>query len=89
MRTNTITPLQMLFALNGPLLKKQATEFAKRIESEEGATKSERITRTYDLMFQRAPNEREVVLAEAFLDSASLAEYARVLFAGNEFLYID
>ena len=88
-RTNTITPLQMLFALNGPLLKKQATEFAKRIESEEGATKSERITRTYDLMFQRAPNEREVVLAEAFLDSASLAEYARVLFAGNEFLYID
>ncbi|MFK5922436.1 MAG: DUF1549 and DUF1553 domain-containing protein [Verrucomicrobiota bacterium] len=88
-RANTITPLQMLFALNGPLLKKQATEFAKRIESDKGVTNSERITRTYDLMFQREPNKTEVELAEVFLETASLAEYARVLFAGNEFLYID
>ncbi len=88
-RANTITPLQMLFALNGPLLKKQATEFAKRIESEKGVTNSERVTRTYDLMFQREPNKTEVELAEVFLETAPLAEYARVLFAGNEFLYID
>ena len=88
-RAITITPLQMLFALNGPLLKKQAIEFARRIESEAGSTNGERIARTYDLMFQREPNKREVELAETFLKSASLADYARVMFAGNEFLYID
>jgi len=88
-RYNTITPLQMLFTLNGPLLKKQATEFARRIESEKASTNSDRITRTYNLMFQREPNKREIELAETFLESESLEEYARVLFAGNEFLYID
>lgn len=88
-RDNTITPLQMLFALNGPLLKKQAAEFARRIESEKVSVKSEQIKRTYDLMFQREPSKREMELAESFLDSAPLEEYARVLFAGNEFLYID
>lgn len=94
-RTNTISPLQMLFALNGPLLKTQAEKFARRVElslpgrSGQGAVNEQGIARSYELMFQRQPSHREMKLAQEFLKTESFVEYARVLFAGNEFLYID
>ncbi|NNE90059.1 MAG: DUF1553 domain-containing protein [Verrucomicrobiales bacterium] len=83
-RTETISPLQGLFALNGPLVEAQSKAFAKRIESAEDP-----IRQAYELLFQREPNEMERSAGGEFLKEATLAEYARVLLASNEFLFVD
>lgn len=83
-RTETISPLQSLFAINGPLVHSQASELAKRLASE-----NDSIGSTYSLLFQREPSALEREVATAFLKEASLDEYAKVLLASNEFLFID
>jgi len=83
-RTETISPLQSLYAINGPLVQKRAAELAKVIEDE-----SDAIASAYSLLFQRKPSGPEREAATAFLKEASLVEYARVLLASNEFLFID
>ena len=91
-RAETITPLQMLFALNGPLLEKQAENLAKRIEEETGE-KSEQIDLAYRLTFQRQPTPWEWDLGMKFLKSSetesALPRYAQALLSSNEFLYVD
>ncbi len=83
-RANTISPLQSLFAINGPLVLAQAGALAQRIESDDDV-----IGRAYELLFQRQPSDTERKVGTGFLKEAPLVEYARALLASNEFLFVD
>ena len=52
-----------------------------------------RVQRAYELLFNRAPTEREAKLALAFLcekpNADAWSRYAHVLLGSNEFLFID
>ena len=95
-RTVTTVPQQQLFALNSEFMVAQAKAFAARVEKL-GASDAERITAAYRLAFGRAPTEREQELAERFLalppktdDKLTRWEqYAQVLLASNEMMYVD
>jgi hypothetical protein len=92
-RIPTTTPLQQLFALNGPLLRQEAAALAKRLEADAPTGGVDRVRRAYALLFNRAPTDREVKLALAFLGEKPNADvwsrYAHVLLSSNEFLFID
>jgi hypothetical protein len=92
-RVPTTTPLQQLFALNGPLLRQEAAALAKRLEADVPAGGEGRVRRAYALLFNRAPTEREVKLALTYLgekpDADAWGRYAHVLLGSNEFLFID
>lgn len=92
-RPETITPLQQLFTLNGPVMLEFADAFAKRVCVEQ-PTLDGRIQRGYALLFQRQPTAREKSLATAFLtgrdnDTAAWSQYAQALLGSNEVLFVD
>ncbi len=95
-RTVTTVPQQQLFALNSAFMISQAQSFAKRVEAM-GATDAERVTAAYRIAFGRAPEKDELDLALRFLKLPSQTDdkltrwqqYAQVLLASNELLYVD
>jgi mono/diheme cytochrome c family protein len=92
-RIPTTTPLQQLYTLNGPLLRQEAAALAGRLEVDAPAGGAARIRQAYDLLFNRAPTEKELRLALAFLgekpDTDAWRRYAHVLLGSNEFLFVD
>jgi hypothetical protein len=94
-RSTTTTALQGLYALNGPLLTSQSKSLVKRIH-DECSDDDARIEQAYRLLFLRAPSQRERSLGHRFLGStsgeqreAAWNQYAHVLLASNEFLFVD
>lgn len=92
-RVETTTPLQKLFALNSPFMVYQADTFAKRL-IEDTADNEGRITRAYELCYARPPHPAELLLARQFFEEEpdSLdrwTQYAQVLLAANELMFID
>lgn len=86
-RTETITPLQGLFALNSPFMQQQADVFG-RWAMEHG------VEAVYARLFSRRPSAREAEAAKAFVsgrekDAITWAQYAQALLAGNEMLFVD
>ena len=89
-RTETITPLQGLFALNSPFMQQQADVLGRWIQSLGG----QRINEVYARLFQRQPSGREVRAAQQFVsgreaDASVWSQYAQALLAGNEMLFVD
>ncbi|MDF1816796.1 MAG: DUF1549 and DUF1553 domain-containing protein [Verrucomicrobiales bacterium] len=82
-REETISPLQMLFALNSPLVHARASALATRFPS------ADRITTIYQTLFQRNPTATERELGETYSTETDPANYAALLLVSNEFLYID
>lgn len=88
-RTETTTPLQLLFSLNGPFVMERSAALGKEL-ARAGKSDSERIRLAYARLFQRPPSPREESLALAYLaEGASWERYAQVLLTSNEFLYLD
>lgn len=86
-RTETITPLQGLFALNSPFMQQQAD-----VLGQWAMTKG--VPAVYTRLFQRAPTPREEQAAKAFFigrekEVAAWSQYAQALLAGNEMLFVD
>lgn len=93
-RLSTTTALQGLYALNGPLLLARAEALATRLE--EIPETSDRIKFAYQLLYSRAPSEREVEIGASYIAAeteeevqAAWRQYTHVLLASNEFLYVD
>jgi hypothetical protein len=91
-RIETITPLQQLFALNGPFMLEMADALAKRITPLPSL--AQRIDQTYAWLYQRQPTSQELALAITFLtgretDSIAWSQYAQALLASNELMFID
>jgi hypothetical protein len=95
-RTSTTVPQQQLFALNSEFMANQAKAFTARVDKL-GKTDAEKITAAYRILFGRAPDTREIDLAERFLKLPPKADdkltrwqqYAQVLLASNELMYVD
>jgi hypothetical protein len=95
-RVVTTVPQQQLFALNSEFMIGQAKAFATRVEKL-GKTDEERITAAYRIAYGRAPEKAEVELALKFLKLPTKADdkltrwqqYAQVLLASNELMYVD
>ncbi|AMV22861.1 Planctomycete cytochrome C [Gemmata sp. SH-PL17] len=95
-RTVTTVPQQQLFALNSSFMVSQAEAFAKRVEKL-GTTDEERVTGAYRIAFGRTPEKAELDLALRFLKLPPKTDdkltrwqqYAQVLLASNELLYVD
>jgi hypothetical protein len=86
-RTETITPLQGLFALNSPFIQQQSDVLGRWAMSRE-------LNELYQKLFGRQPSAREQDLARAFFDQrekdgAAWSQYAQALLAGNEMLFVD
>ena len=95
----TTVPTQALFFLNNPFVHEQADRFAQRLLAEPGDD-SRRIERAYRLALGRPPTDGERREAVEYLREAAptpgaertrqaWAGLARVLFASNEFIYVD
>lgn len=86
-RTETITPLQGLFALNSPFMQQQSEVLGKW-------AMQHNVDAIYARLFGRKPSAHEAAVAQAFLsgrekDAAAWAQYAQALLAGNEMLFVD
>ncbi len=89
-RVPTTTPIQQLYALNSPLLLQQSAALVKRLTQDAGDVPEAKIRRAYGLLFGRAPTSAELQLGTAFAQTpADWQQYAQVLLASNEFLFVD
>ncbi len=95
-RFSTTTALQGLYALNGPLLTEQAQTFVSRLQREHPDDDAAQIDRAYWLLFSRSPTATEQNLGlEYIADSAGeersnrWKQYAHMLLASNEILFLD
>jgi hypothetical protein len=97
-RTETTTPLQKLFLLNSPFMIAEAANLAERLGTEIPAADAQadrhRIERAYRLLYGRSATETEIRLGLAFLTegddrAARWPQYAQVLLAANEMLFVD
>jgi hypothetical protein len=94
-RDVTNVPLQALYLLNGAFVQEQANALATRV-AEERSSLNEQIERAFLLCFNRAPDERETKLAEAFFESAAttgskqpMAAFCQALLSSAEFRFAD
>jgi hypothetical protein len=72
-------PAQALVLRNHPFVHQQAAAWAKRDPS---------IAEMWRAAFHRPPSAAEEVAAQEFLQSASKADLAHVLFQSKEFLFV-
>ena len=97
-RAETTTPLQKLFALNSPFMAKRAEQLAERITQQSSADR-DRVNFAYQTLFAREPEASEMALAIDFLSPSEAAnsetiksrwsQYAQILLATNEMMYLD
>jgi hypothetical protein len=97
-RVETTTPLQKMSVLNSPFMVQQATALAERLDAEipddDPAVTTGRIQSAYVLLYARPATDEELRLGLNYLlagdDPASRwQQYAHVLLAANELLYVD
>ncbi|HET6326080.1 MAG TPA: PSD1 and planctomycete cytochrome C domain-containing protein [Planctomycetaceae bacterium] len=102
-RPQTTVPQQALFAMNSPFMLMQAKSLVARPQVAGKLAPADRVESLYEIVFGRRPDEAETELALRFLDHmqpdaapgaapAKLdpwAQYAQVLLASNEFLFVD
>lgn len=93
-RTETLTPLQGLFALNSPFILQQADALGRWIQNQPAADAAGRMRAAYALLYQRAPSDSELSAAKRFVagregDARAWSQYAQALLAGNELLFVD
>ena len=101
-RFATTVPTQALFFFNDPFVHDKAAHFAKRLEAY--PTDEIRLDRACRLMYGRPALESEQQAAKKFLDEyaealppssaperrrTAWAAWLRVMFASNEFIYVD
>jgi hypothetical protein len=93
-RSVTTTPMQKLFMLNSAFAIERSRALADRLSRLAESTRS-RVVAAYRLLFAREPTSEEIDLAVDFLRTASddglspWTQYAQMLLASNEMLYVD
>ena len=99
-RIPTVVSHQALFFLNSPLVKESARGLARRVLGAAPEDKTRGIQLAYEVAFARLPSASETERAREFLESmllkegadaevAAWADWCQVLFAANEFIYLE
>lgn len=93
-RSETTTSLQKLFVLNSPFIVGQSEALARRCLLQ-GEDDRQRVAWAYRALYARKASEEELLMALEFLgpaDEAHLSrweQYAQILLAANEMLFVD
>ncbi len=92
-RSVTTTPLQQLFVLNAPFVRKAAMSLATELLAEH-ATVAGRVDALHERLYTRAATDQDQRLALAFLgsepnDTERWTRYVHALLASNELQYVD
>jgi hypothetical protein len=87
-RNTTTTALQALAMLNDPFVTRQAEHFAERLESLE-PKRSRQVEAAYRMAFQRGCTPEERRRGMAYVGDHGLANFCRLLFNSNEFMFAD
>ncbi len=99
-RSETTVPQQQLFVLNNPFVIETAKAFAARL-AKDAENDAARVERAFRLAYGRGPSNTEAKLFTAFLREkdtpeeaadnhlSRLERFALVIFATNEFMYVD
>ena len=91
-REVTNVPAQGLYFLNDPFVHAKSAKLAERLSK---LPESERLPRLFLISFGRMPTSEEVGIATKFIaeyggtPDKAWAAWIRVMFASNEFLYVD
>jgi hypothetical protein len=94
-RNRTTSAIQKLFVLNSPFMADRAKALASRLPPNAAAPPASDIERLYQWVFGRDPSAEETHLGEAFLVRPARGpvsrweQYAQLLLASNELLYVD
>jgi uncharacterized protein DUF1553/uncharacterized protein DUF1549/cytochrome c len=95
-RVETITPLQKMFVLNSPFMVEQASRLAEwlvaAVPDSALAARYQRIDLAYRLLYARPATDEEIRIGLNFLKDSNrdrLTQYAHVLLAANELMYVD
>ena len=90
--------MQQLFVLNSPYIRKRSEALIARLQAEAGSDSSARIRLAYQVLLEREPTAEELALAMECVSSSAAdgataetlwREYAQVLLASNELLFVD
>ncbi len=87
-RSSTLTAIQALALLNDPLMIEQARHFAHRMRAA-SAESAERLRHGFRLAYGRSASDSEVTALAEYSDRHGLESAARLLFNGNEFIFVD
>lgn len=87
-RSNSVTVQQVLAMWNDAMVLKQAEHLAKRISKESSRTEK-KVALAVQLTLGRDPSSSEVTKFAAYADEHGLANFCRLLFNTNEFMFID
>jgi hypothetical protein len=94
-RSVTTTPIQKLFVLNSPFMLRRASALAARLTSNTNESDADRVKKAYWMLFSRDATPDEISLATDFLSRPTTSsmsrweQYAQVLLASDEMLYVD
>jgi nitrogen fixation protein FixH len=87
-RNTTITAQQSLALLNDPFLLKQSELFAERLKKVSDRPAAQ-VEAGFRIAFGRKPTPAETDLLVPLIEKRGLAQFCRVLFNANEFIFID
>src|SRR5260370_41608753 len=89
-RMVTMGPLQRLFFMNSSFITREAEHLAARLKAD-APDDSRRITRAYQLLYNRKPDEGELQIGLKFLEQSQEAwpQYAQVLLGSAEFSSVN
>lgn len=88
-RAETTTPLQALTLLNHNFTVDMAEALAIRLESESEDDSQRRVTRAFQLAFQRQAQSDEISKSTEVIQTYGLRAFCRALLNSNELLYLD
>ena len=86
--------MQKLWMMNNPFVIEQAEKLAAKM-NQSGRSTGDNVSHAYEALYGRPATEEETRLAEEFLSQRNdnnltlWAQYAQILMAANEFLYVD
>ncbi|MFN7842897.1 MAG: PSD1 and planctomycete cytochrome C domain-containing protein [Pirellula sp.] len=90
-RGQSTTPLQSLNLFNSPFMLQQADALVARLEREtttHGGSMESKVSLTFELLFNRLPDEWELQTSIRFIQREGLESFCRAMCNTNEFLYV-
>ncbi len=87
-RTNSVTVQQALAMWNDAFVLHQAEVLAKKLQRQYETT-AEQVSRAAELTLGRRPSVNELDQQTVYAERHGLANFCRVLFSSNEFIFVD
>jgi hypothetical protein len=88
-RNTSVTVGQALAMLNDQFITRYSEHFAERLERSDPGNREGQVRLAIELLFNREPRPEELTRFARFVERDGLANFCRVLFNSNEFMFIN